>query len=115
MKKVVKIKDSINEGKFTLIDVIFLVIVFSLLSIAVTTFIYKKKRIYTNTNDIDKVYNQIVDNYYEEVNKDELAESAIDGMMNYLGEKYSIYLDKNSADYLNNELDGKYKGIGIVA
>ena len=115
MKKMVKIKDSINEGKFTLIDVIFLVIIFSLLSIAVTTFIYKKKRIYTNTNDIDKVYNQIIDNYYEEVNKDELAESAIDGMMNYLGEKYSIYLDKNSADYLNNELDGKYKGIGIVA
>lgn len=115
MKKMVKIKDSINEGRFTLIDVIFLVIIFSLLSIAITTFIFKKKRINTNTNDIDKVYNQIIDNYYEEVNKQELAESAIDGMMNYLGEKYSIYLDKDSTNHLNNELDGKYRGIGIVA
>jgi carboxyl-terminal processing protease len=115
MKKMGDIKDSATENRFTLIDVIFLVLIFSLLSIAVTTFIFKKKRTVTYNNDIDKVYNQIIDNYYEEVNKDELASSAIDGMMNYLGEKYSIYLDKNSAEYLNNELDGKYKGIGIIA
>lgn len=115
MKKMVKIKDSVNEGKFTIIDVIFLVIIFSLLSIAITTFIFKKKRIAVANNDIDKVYNQIINNYYEEVDKDELSKSAIDGMMNYLGEKYSIYLDKDSTNQLNNELDGKYKGIGIVA
>ena len=115
MKKMVKIKDSVNEGKFTIIDVIFLVIIFSLLSIAITTFIFKKKRIAVANNDIDKVYNQIINNYYEEVDKDELSKSAIDGMMNYLGEKYSIYLDKDSTNQLNNELDGKYKGIGIIA
>ena len=34
--------------------------------------------------------NQIIDNYYEEIDKQSLADSAIDGMMNYLDEKYSL-------------------------
>ena len=115
MKKIDEIKEKFSIGRFNILDVIFLVVIFSLLSITITTFIYRKRMINKPNNDIDKVYDQIINNYYEEVNKDELAESAIDGMMKYLGEKYSIYLDKSSTDSLNNELDGKYKGIGIVA
>ena len=108
-----KVKNSV--GNFSLLDVVFIVIIFSLLSVAITIFIFRKINRSSATSDIDKVYNQIVDSYYEEVNQEELKESAIDGMMNYLGEKYSIYLDKDSTDYLNNELDGKYKGIGIIS
>ena len=115
MKKIGEIKEKFSIGRFTLLDVIFLVIIFSLLSITITTFIYRKRSINQSTNDINKVYDQIVSNYYEEVNKDELAESAIDGMMKYLGEKYSIYMDASSTDSLNNELDGKYRGTGIIA
>lgn len=115
MKKLVYLKNSDGGITFNLVDVIFIVLIFSLLSIAITTFIFNKQKKNSSTNDIDKVYNQIVNSYYEEVNQEELKESAIDGMMKYLNEKYSIYMDKDSTDYLTNELDGKYKGIGIIA
>ena len=114
MKKIGNFQTKSSIGTFTILDVVFIVIIFSLLSIAITTFIFKKITKNSNTSEIDKVYNQIIDSYYEEVNQEELKESAIDGMMKYLGEKYSIYMDKASTDYLNNELDGKYKGIGVV-
>ena len=115
MKKVVTLRNKLSLSRFTLVDVIFLVIIFSLLSITITIFVFKKYIKINNTNDIDKVYNQIINDYYEDVNKDELSKSAIDGMMKYLGEKYSIYMDVDSTNSLNQELDGKYHGVGIVA
>ena len=114
MKKVVTLRNRLSLSRFTLIDVLFLVIIFSLLSVTITIFIFRKYVKVNNTSEIDKVYNQIVNNYYEEVNKEELSNSAIDGMMKYLGEKYSIYMDTNTSKSLTEELDGKYKGVGIV-
>ena len=84
MKKMQDVKDMVNTIRFNLLDVIFLIIIFSLLSIIITTFIYRKQRQTSNTNNIENVYNQIIDNYYEDVNKEELANSAINGMMDYL-------------------------------
>lgn len=114
MKKVVTLRNKLSLSRFTLMDVFFLVIIFSLLSVTITIFVFKKYIKVNNTNDIDKVYNQIINNYYEEVNKDELSKSAIDGMMKFLSEKYSIYMDTTSTNKLNEELDGKYHGVGIV-
>ena len=115
MKKVVTLRNRLSLSRFTLVDVIFLVIIFSLLSVTITIFVFKKYIKINNTNDIDKVYNQIINDYYEEVDKEELSKSAIDGMMKFLGEKYSIYMDTDSTNRLNEELDGKYHGVGIVA
>lgn len=114
MKKVVTLRNRLSLSRFTLVDVIFLVIIFSLLSVTITIFVFKKYIRINNTNDIDKVYNQIINDYYEDVDKDELSKSAIDGMMKFLGEKYSIYMDTDSTNRLTEELDGKYHGVGVV-
>ncbi len=114
MKRIGDIKDKINIVRFTIMDMIFIVLIFSLLSIIITTFIHKKNIFKSNTTNIDNVYNQIVDKYYQDVNKEELANSAIDGMMKYLDEKYSLYMDEDKNSILSNQLDGTYKGIGVV-
>ena len=113
LKKRFNVKDSKNN--FKLNEVIIITLSFSVIfSFLTGYFIYRKYNgNSTNTNDIIKTYNKILDTYYEEVDKNALADSAIDGMMNYLNEKYSEYLDKDSALSLNYKLDGSYKGIGI--
>ena len=59
------------------------------------------------------VYADIVSGYYENVDKDKALDSAINGMMNYLGDKYTTYLNGSETDSLNNSLAGSYNGIGV--
>ena len=58
-------------------------------------------------------YNYIVDNYYGEIDKKELLESALEGMINSLGDPYSSYLDESVSSTFNATLNGSYDGIGV--
>ena len=58
-----------------------------------------------------EVYNEIVNKYYEEIDEEELVQSAIDGMVDHLEDKYSIYVN---TDGLVDQLDSTYDGIGVV-
>lgn len=58
-------------------------------------------------------YNFVVDNYYEEVDKESLVNNAIDGMMKSLDDPYSVYLDEDESSNFSITLDGSYEGIGI--
>ena len=58
-------------------------------------------------------YNKIINKYVEDVDRDELIESAIKGMYNYLGDDYSMYIDKDDSSSLEESLHGQYTGIGI--
>ncbi|MEG1288446.1 MAG: hypothetical protein RSD29_03760, partial [Bacilli bacterium] len=59
------------------------------------------------------VYANILNNYYEEVDKEKMIDSAMDAMLNYLGDSYTTYMDKDEKDALAEKLEGTYKGIGI--
>ncbi len=58
-------------------------------------------------------YDRIVNNYVNEVDKKELLDSAIQGMYNYLGDGYSMYLSEEDTKDLQEQLDGEYTGVGI--
>lgn len=122
-----KIKKSFN-GKFNLdiFDLLIMFVVVAIISCVTTGFIlnhqYKK-----NYNLIDKsmvasesvqeflsTYTEIVDNFYEEVDGDAMLKAAMEGMLNFLKDNYSIYLDKNASDNLSETLDGSYEGVGIL-
>ena len=66
-----------------------------------------------NLKQFLNIYASISENYYEDINKKEMLEEAIAAMLNYLGEDYSTYLDKDQTDSLTQILEGKYEGIGI--
>ena len=61
-----------------------------------------------------KSYEEIVDNYYSSVDKSALIDAGIKGMLNYLGDPYTTYLDKNGTDSLKETLSGTYEGIGVA-
>ena len=58
-------------------------------------------------------YNYIVENYYDNVNRQDLINSAIDGMVQSLDDPYSTYIDETAVDNFNITLNGSYKGIGV--
>lgn len=66
-----------------------------------------------NLNQFLEVYSNIISEYYEDIDKKELLEKAIAGMMTYLGDDYSTYLNDKATDSLLDQLTGEYTGIGI--
>lgn len=60
------------------------------------------------------VYASITQNYYEDVDANDVVTHGIESMMDYLGDKYTVYLNSTDADALTDSLSGKYEGIGIT-
>ncbi len=106
MKKV-----TIFSGREVLIIAIVCAVFFSAITYFITTRVINKKELSRNAKDILDTYNEIVNNYYEDVDENELKNAAVNGMMDLLDEKYSVFLDDPNA--FNRRLDGSYKGMGI--
>lgn len=109
---------------FKLIEVIVIVITTSILCTVATGMIFYKH--YERTpilsqnksnneyiNEFLDVYDSITKEYYEEVNQNELIDSAINGMFSYLGDDYSEHLSQKDTNDLLEKLAGEYQGIGV--
>lgn len=67
-----------------------------------------------NVRDFLNVYAELSSEYYENVDKAAMIESAINGMTSYLDESYTTYLSENKAEFLKEQLNGTYEGVGIT-
>lgn len=113
-----KLNNKEHKNTFTFKELLFITLIFGIVVCGFTTFIVfnvTKNHIFdSNLNDIIKSYNEITNTYYEDVDTKDLADSAIDGMLEYLDENYSKYLDSKETESLNDSLNDSYKGIGII-
>lgn len=57
-------------------------------------------------------YEYIIDNYYDDIDKEELLDAALEGMLETL-DKNSVYLEEDTSDNFNKQLTGSYEGFGI--
>lgn len=122
-------KKRMVNGKFNidildlLIIIVVTVIVSSVFTGMILNFQYRNNLAYLKNDKISSeyitefidIYTEVVDNFYEEVDQEGMINSAIDGMLGYLEDNYSIHLNKDETNQLSQTLDGKYKGIGILA
>ena len=113
------IKKKLTKGKnkFTIVEALsFMVITFALGMIIGGIIMYGKGSYAGNMSpafdDFIATYNDILNNYYQPVDGDKLLEAGIEGMVKYLGDPYSTYLDQEDSEDFNIVLDGKYSGIG---
>ena len=60
-------------------------------------------------------YYDLVDNYYEKIDEKEVISAAINAMYNKAGDSYTMYLNEEDTNSLQEKLLGKYNGIGIIA
>ncbi|MDF9840179.1 MULTISPECIES: S41 family peptidase [unclassified Paenibacillus] len=56
--------------------------------------------------------NLIEDNYYDKVDRDKLIDGAVNGMMEALGDPYSNYMGKETAEKFEESIEGSFSGIG---
>ncbi|TYR76086.1 PDZ domain-containing protein [Rossellomorea vietnamensis] len=61
---------------------------------------------------VEVAYDLIADKYVEEVDKGELVEGAIQGMLDTLEDPYSVYMDARTASQFNDSLGSSFQGIG---
>lgn len=114
-----KVNSDVSSSMFTFFEVIIIAFIAAVVGILFTTGFYSLKENESNkTPDEFKefldVYNELVDEYYADVDKNGLLEAGIKGMVEYLGDPHSYYLDFDSSYSLNEELEGEFVGMGAT-
>lgn len=110
----------LSKYRFNLIEVIIIMIVTVLFGLFIGGIIAytkpKEKEIYYEKVDDNKfvnVYNDIVNEYNGDVDKEKLMEAAIKGMLSSLNDPHSVFMNKEEAKNYNDELNGSFFGIGV--
>ena len=118
-KKVKENKKNKSNAKFNLLEVVIIMVITAVCSITLTikvSYVINKtsKKIMAEAEllEFNETYQSITNEYYEKIDKKELINAAISGMVDYLDDPYSKYLDKDKTEALNEELEGKYVGMG---
>mgnify|MGYP004659795113 CR=1 FL=1 len=110
-----------NNKGFNLLSVVIIMCVTSVISavtagIIVTNNYGLSSKVITDDKELSdflKAYSSIVDNYYEDINKEEMLDAALNAMLSYLDDNYTTYLNSSQRKDLEERLAGSYKGIGI--
>lgn len=110
-----------NDRKsFSTYEIILLIIMSLIIGFCICR-IFSKSSVVTNKEQVNdkylsefiKNYNFILNNYYEDIDKQKLIDSAISGMMESLDDPHSMYFDESETNNFNITLDGSYDGIGV--
>ncbi len=60
------------------------------------------------------VYNFVIDNYVEEIDPQILYEGALRGMLDAIGDPYTVYMDVDEIRGLTDTTDGNFGGVGLT-
>ena len=61
---------------------------------------------------VEAVYDQLLSQYFEDVEGEKLVEGALSGMVDSIGDPYTQYLDVSEATSLNDTISASFEGIG---
>ena len=104
-----------SNKKFNNLEVSFLVILTCIISLLVGYLIAEKKqdKVEDKTlNEFIKTYDEIIDKYYKDIDKEELLNGAVSGMLSTL-DQHSVLVDQEEDENFYLYLNGSYSGIGI--
>lgn len=108
-----------SKNSFSTLEVVILIFISVIVSLVigfVVTSKFTKGNLYEKDKNIKKFiknYNYIIDNYYEDVDKKQLINNAIKGMLDSLDDDYSYLIGEDDSDTFDIQLEGEYQGIGI--
>lgn len=114
-----KPKKDKNKNIFNLMEVIVLMIITAICSMFITIKVSyiknstsKKILAQADLRELTETYETLISDYYKDVDKKELINAGIRGMIDYLGDPYSTYLDEEQTEAFNEGLEGEYVGMG---
>lgn len=116
IKKFYEKKIKKSRLKFNMLETVVLMLIVFALGLVIGGIIMYGRGIFSSSsislNEFASTYNEIVDSYYQDIDKDKLLEAGISGMIKYLGDPYSTYMSKDVAKEFNEDIEGTYQGIG---
>ena len=74
----------------------------------------EKSNSISSISEIDEMYETIVEDYYDDIDKEKVIEGAISGMLSVLDE-HTAYMNQDTTSSFNKKMNGEYYGIGIEA
>lgn len=113
---------SIKKSKleFNLSEVLTITVISILVGILIGSIIVCKSDV-VMTSEVPKdleefvaTYNNIYNNYYDKVKKDDLIDAAIKGMVDSLDDPYSTFMEETESESFNETVSGEYVGIGAT-
>lgn len=113
-----KIKNS--KTKFSLSEMLTITVISILIGVLLgSSTLYHSENITVSNNSEEleefiTTYNNISENYYDKVKKEDLLNAAIKGMINSLDDPYSEFLENEDSTTFNESVDGEYVGIGAT-
>ena len=115
-------KEKNKERNTYTIEEVFIIMIISLVIGFFTCFSLNKilsggKNYRLLSKDLNKfvdAYQTILKNYPDKLDTSKLVESAIEGMMSSIGDKYTTYNDVDGATTFNETVSGTYEGIGCL-
>ncbi len=60
-----------------------------------------------------EVYDTLLSKYYNDIDKEGMLNAAEEGMLNFLGDKYTTYLEDTEYQEIIDDLSATYNGIGV--
>ena len=114
-----KIKSRVKKNKnlFKISELFSLIIITMIVSLTLGYFLGQRMNGTTKLSDEMKKfindYNEIKENYYEDINDKEILKKALESVVNSLGDPYSTVIDNALSNSINTELKGQYSGFGI--
>jgi len=113
-------KKVVNTPQFKTAEVVFLLIVTFVITFGMGFLIfhnpnskdYDIKKADEHIQNFIKEYNYIIDNYYGDIDKEELLNKALESMVASLDDPYSSFMDDASNSAIIS-LEGSFQGIGV--
>jgi len=109
-----------KHSTFSTVEVVTIVIITAFISLLMGLVISNStnqtanyKAVSPEMQDFLEEYNNIIDNYYDDVDEKELLETALESVINSLGDPYTGVVDNSLANSLSTRLQGTYSGFGI--
>lgn len=117
-------KNKKNNG-FGLLSVIIIIIITAIVSALATGIIVTSNSDGINITNYDlkddkelqefiDLYKTILSKYYDEVDKEGMINAAEEGMLNFLGDKYTTILSDSDYSSMMDGLKDEYEGIGVT-
>ena len=109
-----------HKSGFNTIEVLIIIIISIAFGVVVgcsVTFFrqeYRGEKVSSSLQELIAVYNNILEDYYKNIDERDLVDAAVEGMLSSLDDPYSTYMDEENAATFNETVDGSYIGIGIT-
>ena len=115
-----KLKETLTfinkKNKYSFMEVVALMIITSIFGMLLGgVLMYGKGSLNTGVkkelNEFFNTYTEVLNEYYEDIEGQKLLEAGVKGIISYLGDPYSVYMDKTTATAFNEKVNGEYIGI----